>query len=160
MQFKISRMEALGQKMPPKKVPGQYMSLEEKQLSAVYLHLNFEGFKPMRMQEVTEGQESFFSLYRMIPPGSLTYFYSVGDPNLLNNDPKRSLVTITDQSNPTTKVENQRLQMALGEQNKITVKVPRVNYCDEDIDIQTMSLRVDDLNLVKGLPRAEPIVDE
>jgi hypothetical protein len=50
--------------------------------------------------------------------------------------------------------------MALGEQNKITVKVPRVNYSDEDIDIQTMSLRVDDLNLVKGLPRAEPIVDE
>jgi hypothetical protein len=49
MQFKISRMEALGQKMAPKKVPGQYMSLEEKQLNAVYLHLNFEGFKPVRM---------------------------------------------------------------------------------------------------------------
>ena len=37
-----------------KKVVGQYTSLEEKQLSAVYLHLNFEGYKPVRMQEVTE----------------------------------------------------------------------------------------------------------
>ena len=42
----------------------------------------------------------------------------------------------------------------------MTVKVPRVNYCDEDIDVQTGALRVDDLNQIKGLPRAEPIVDE
>ncbi len=47
-----------------------------------------------------------------------------------------------------------------GENSKITVKVPRVNYCDEDIDIQAGSLRVEELNLLKGLPRADPIVDE
>lgn len=50
--------------------------------------------------------------------------------------------------------------MTMGEHNKITVKVPRVNYCDEDIDIQAGSLRVEELNLIKGLPRAEAIVDE
>ena len=160
MQFKVTRMQALGEKMPPKKVPGQYTSLEEKQQSAVYLHLNFEGFKPVRMLEVTESEESYFTLHRMIPPGSLTYFYSVGDPNLVAADSTKSLVTITDQSNPSTKVENKLVQMSMGEQNKLTVKVPRVNYCDEDIDVQTGALRVEDLNQIKGLPRAEPIVDE
>ncbi len=53
MHFKITRMQALGQSQPPKKTPGQYTTLEEKQQSAVYLHLNFEGFKPVRMLEVT-----------------------------------------------------------------------------------------------------------
>lgn len=97
----------------------------------------------------------------MIPPGSLTYFYSVGDPQLATTDPAKGLVTVIDQSSPTKKVEKQRLEMTIGgENNKITVKVPRVNYCDEDIDIQAGSLRVDELNLLKGLPRAEPVVDE
>lgn len=105
MQFKITRLQALGQSLPPKKAPGQYTTLEEKQLSAVYLHLNFEGFKPMRMLEVTENQESYFTLHRMIPPGSLTYFYSVGDPQLATTDPTKGLVTITDQASPTKKVE-------------------------------------------------------
>jgi len=40
------------------------------------------------------------------------------------------------------------------------VKVARVNYCDDEFDIQTGALRADDINLIKGLPRAEPIVDE
>lgn len=160
MQFKITRMQALGQNLPPKKVPGQYTSMEEKQLSAVYLHLNFEGYKPVRMQEVTEKEESYFTLYRMIPPGNLTYFYSVGDPNLVAADPTKSLVTVTDQSNPTTRVESKLVEMSMGEQNKLTVKVARVNYCDDEFDIQTGALRADDLNLIKGLPRAEPIVDE
>lgn len=35
-----------------------------------------------------------------------------------------------------------------------------MNYCDEDIDIQAGSLPVEELNLIKGLPRAEAIVDE
>lgn len=39
------------------------------------------------------------------------------------------------------------------------MKVPKINYCDEDIEINTISLKVDELTLMKGLPRAEPIVD-
>lgn len=96
----------------------------------------------------------------MIPPGNLTYFYSVGDPKLATTNPTKSLVTVTDQSNPKTRVENKVVEMAMGEQNKLTVKVARVNYCDDEIDIQTGALRIDDINLIKGLPRAEPIVDE
>ncbi len=112
------------------------------------------------MQEVlasNDGEESYFTLQRMVPPGSLTYFYSVGDPQQLAKDPHLELVTLVDNGSPTK--NNQRVQIAIGELNKITVKVPKINYCDEDIEINSISLKVDELTLMKGLPRAEPIVD-
>ena len=50
------------------------------------LHLSFDGFKPHRMTEYHEHHhlhpdkiDTSFLLHRMIPPGSLSYFYSVGD---------------------------------------------------------------------------------
>jgi len=51
----------------------------------------------------------------MIPPGNLTYFYSVGDPKLVTADPTKNLVTVTDQSNPTTRVETKFVEMSMGE---------------------------------------------
>ncbi len=51
------------------------------------------------MQEVLakkEGEKSYFILYRMVPPGNLSYFYSVGDPSQFH------LKTLTDEVNPTS----------------------------------------------------------
>ena len=84
--------------------------------SAVNLHLSFDGYKPIRMQEVLaskEGEESFFTLHRMVPPGTLTYFYSVGDPQQLAKDPHIELVTLIDSGSPTK--NNQRVSIAIGE---------------------------------------------
>ncbi len=51
------------------------------------------------------------------------------------------------------------MQIAIGEQNKITVKVPKINYSDEDIEINTITMKAEELSLIKGLPRAEAVVD-
>ena len=109
------------------------------------------------MLAASESEESYLILNRMVPPGSLTYFYSTGDTQQLAKDPHKELVTLTDQSNPTK--GNQKIQIAFGEQNKVTVKVPKINYCDEDIEISVMTLKAEELAQIKGLPRAEPVVD-
>ncbi len=52
----------------------------------VNLHMSFDGFKPHRMTEYHEHHHQrpkkpdiSFVLHRMVPPGKLTYYYSIGD---------------------------------------------------------------------------------
>ena len=47
----------------------------------VSIHLNFDGYKPHRLVEGSEDGVKFYFAYLMVPPGSLNYFYSVGDPS-------------------------------------------------------------------------------
>ncbi len=42
----------------------------------VFIHLSFDGYVPDYM--IPEGGDSYFSL-RMVPPGPLSYFYSIND---------------------------------------------------------------------------------
>lgn len=49
--------------------------------------------------------------------------------------------------------------MRCGENNKITIHVPRLNYIEGDIELFKNTLKSDDLYNLKGLPRAEPVVD-
>ncbi len=41
----------------------------------------------------------------------------------------------------------------------MTIHVPRLNYVEGDVDLFKTILKTDDLYNLKGLPRAEPVVD-
>jgi hypothetical protein len=51
------------------------------------------------------------------------------------------------------------VNVTIGEQNKVTVSVPKVNYLDDELEVHKTTLKIDDLKILKGLPRASPIVD-
>jgi hypothetical protein len=124
----------------------------------VNLHLSFDGYKAIRMPEIPanyDEEEPHFTLVRMIPPGQLTYFYSVGEPNYMDEIGK-DIKTILDQNNPVSK---QKINVHCGQDRKVTIHVPRLNYIEGDIELFKNTLRSDDLYNLKGLPRAEPVVD-
>ena len=45
----------------------------------IYLHLSFEGYKPdLMLKDSKTGQ---WTKYRMVPPGHISYFYSINNEN-------------------------------------------------------------------------------
>ena len=68
----------------------------------------------------------------------------------------KDVKTLVDQNNPISK---HKINAHVGEQNKVTIHVPRLNYIEGDIDLFKTTLKSDDLYNLKGLPRAEPVVD-
>lgn len=45
----------------------------------VYIHFDFDDFKPWLMNKISEGEdEGNWIFWTMIPPGRTTYFYSLG----------------------------------------------------------------------------------
>lgn len=45
----------------------------------VNLHMSFDGYRPHFMDEGFDNGANVFQLFRMVPPGSLYYFYSIGN---------------------------------------------------------------------------------
>lgn len=102
MEFKIAKSKALG---PNFKMPKQYNDNgpigPDKREFYVNLHLSFDGYKPIRMPEIPanyDEDEPHFTLYRMVPPGPLSYFYTVGEPSYMNEIGKE-IKTLLDQKN-------------------------------------------------------------
>lgn len=53
-------------------------------LIPMHLHLSYDGFKPHKMNEGHEKGKAFFYLHKMVPPGQLSYFFSIS--NYTNED--------------------------------------------------------------------------
>ena len=68
----------------------------------------------------------------------------------------KDIKTILDQSKPVIK---HKVNVHVGENNKVTIHVPRLNFIEGDVDLFKTTLKSDDLYNLKGLPRAEPVVD-
>lgn len=82
----------------------------------VNLHLNFDSYKPLKMVDCGDSYKTF----RMIPPGRLEYFYTIGDVH--DN-------IITDDVSPT---RNRDTTISLGTQ---TLQVKKLNYLEDELDI-------------------------
>lgn len=95
----------------------------------VNLHMSFDGYKPHFMDEGFKSGASVFSLYRMIPPGSLYYFYSVGNFQRMTPDAIHKLKTLTDGYNPIMFNEDKFIKI-----EDQSVDVPKLNYIDADMD--------------------------
>ncbi len=87
-------------------------------------------------------EEPHFKIYRMVPPGKLSYFFSIGE-NAYMNEAGKEIKTINDETNPTNK--NRKVEVALGSDKKISLNVPRLNYIDGDVNLFKSSLKADDL---------------
>jgi hypothetical protein len=61
----------------------------------VCLHLSFEGFRQHKMEFNNPNWRDHYLLYRMVPPGTLTYFYSIAYSNELEGH-KREPQTFVD----------------------------------------------------------------
>ncbi len=60
--------------------------MTDKREQYVNIHLSFDGYKPIRMPEVPadyDEDEPHFKIFRMVPPGKLSYFYSIGENNFM-----------------------------------------------------------------------------
>lgn len=117
--------------------------------------MNFDGYKPHKMHETIVALEKCYSTFRMVPPGNMSYFYSIGNMDNMTDDQRRQLRTITDEANPVLMNDSRVLQ---AEQNMLNV--PRLNYIDGDLDVLRSAITVDDLKEWKAQPRPEPIIEE
>jgi hypothetical protein len=77
-------------------------------------------------------EEPHFKIYRMVPPGKLSYFFSIGENNYMIQTGKE-IKTKNDEINPINK--NRKVEVALGPDKKISLNVPRLNYIDGDINL-------------------------
>lgn len=63
--------------------------------------MNFDGFRPHRMAQYVDSDGSnSFNIIRMVPPGKLNYFYSIGDIKDMKPEEIMSVKTFTDVANP------------------------------------------------------------
>jgi len=116
MEFKIPKSKALGHNFKEPKInpkDGTPIGPDKREFY-VNLHLSFDGFKPIRMPEIPanyDEDEPHFTLFRMVPPGQLSYFYSLGDANYMDEIGK-DVKTLLDHNNPVMK---HKLNVHLGE---------------------------------------------
>ena len=101
------------------------------------LHLNFENFKPQKMDEDPEYKGSY-RLFRMIPPGHLQYFFS-----------DKEHQTYTDPYAPVKRNEHQVINAEME-----TLVVPKINYI-EHVEQLKRALTIDDIQSLKPIPRPE-----
>ncbi|CDW87404.1 UNKNOWN [Stylonychia lemnae] len=103
-----------------------------------YLHLSFENYMPQKMDQDPSlpGQ---YLVYRMVPPGSLGYFYS-NEENVTYVDP-----VIPSINNDKSRIQNEN----------INIYVPKINYV-ENAENLAKYLSSDDLLSFKAVPRPEP----
>ena len=69
--------------------------------------MSFDGYKPHKMSIDQVGKKDYV-IFRMIPPGKLSYFYSYGEEKDYQEGGKE-IKTLTDQSSPTVKHKKRRL---------------------------------------------------
>lgn len=106
------------------------------------LHLSCSQFAPQKMEKDQARGPEAYVLYRMVPPGGLTFFFSTG------------ATTFTDPSQKA--MPNANPQVNTGE---ATITVPKINYV-ENTDSFERLLSVDDLRALKAVPRPEPPQEE
>lgn len=66
----------------------------------VNLHMSFDGYRPHFMDEGFDNGANMFQLYKMAPPGSLYYFYSIGNLQTMGPEAMHKVKTLTDGYNP------------------------------------------------------------
>ena len=68
----------------------------------------------------------------------------------------KDIKTILDHTKPIVK---HKVNVHCGEDRKVTIHVPKLNYIEGDVELFKNTLKSDDLYNLKGLPRAEAVVD-
>jgi len=107
-----------------------------------FLHLSYNQYKPQKMEKDKSRPDGYI-LYRMIPPGGLTYFFSTSDQNTFTDPTQKTTL------NPTPLIQT----------DQVTINVPKVNYV-ENVDCFNKLLSTDDLKSMKAVPRPEPPQEE
>ena len=89
-------------------------------------------------------------MYRMVPSGNLTYFFSVGYLNAYEGVEKNEPKTLVDEKLPVFANGADVIQT-----DKIQLQVPKLNYVDGDIELLCKTLTYDELDKMKAKPRPE-----
>jgi hypothetical protein len=97
----------------------------------VNLHMSFDGYRPHLMDEIVESGGNVFQLFRMVPPGSLYYFYSIGNITNMKPEQHHKMKTLTDGYNPIILNEHETVIVP----DITEIPVPKFNYIDGDIEL-------------------------
>ena len=62
--------------------------------------MNFEGYKGHFIPEGIDNQSAVYKQFKMVPPGPLYYFYSIGNLDKMKKEDLKQLKTLTDGYNP------------------------------------------------------------
>jgi len=107
---------------------------------------------------------TLFTLHRMVPPGSLTYFYSNnGEPSRDElqkemgdgKEVKGEFRTFTDDR----PIFKKKANLTLAE-SKQTVKIPKLNHIEQISQLQSSVVSIEELKDLKAKPRPRPKVKQ
>jgi hypothetical protein len=59
----------------------ELISWNKEEKPKMSIHFNFNGYKPMFLEEASDEGVPSYMISLMVPPGSLNYFYSVEHPD-------------------------------------------------------------------------------
>jgi hypothetical protein len=111
------------------------------------------------------GYRDYYILYRMIPPGKLDYFFSVGYSNEIEKGKQKDYRHLLDDAAPIRdSYDEKSLEYLLGVQgekpliykcDEFTLEVPKFNYIEGGIDQINKIITLVDIKKMKALPRPE-----
>lgn len=116
----------------------------------VNLHLSFDGYKATMMEFSKHGWKDYYIIYRMVPSGTLTYFFSVGYLNAYDGVEKSKTKTLVDERLPVFANGSDVIQTDM-----IELQVQKLNYIDGDIELLCKTLTYDELDKMKAKPRPD-----
>jgi hypothetical protein len=94
-----------------------------------------------------------YVIFRMVPPGSLQYFYAVQYSNDLPGEKNEPKTTVDDLNAVLTNANKPPIHT-----EKFNVEVPKLNYVEGDIELLTKIIDTDEIGRMIAKPRPEATV--